>query len=82
MWDNSSARPCPGSPACAERCPPNSQDNSAFSGGNGGAQAGPGSWGQLYGNDSSSSWSCPVLAEGGEQAPLAGGEAEKKWIRP
>lgn len=32
MWDNSSARPYPGSPACAERCPPNSQDNSAFSG--------------------------------------------------
>lgn len=32
MWHNGPARPCPGSPACAERCPPNSQDSSAFSG--------------------------------------------------
>lgn len=36
------------------------------------------SQGQLYGNDSSSPQSCPVLAEGGEQTPLAGDEAEKK----
>lgn len=36
MLDNSSARPCPGGPACAERCPPNGQDNSAFSGEMGG----------------------------------------------
>lgn len=49
---------------------------------NRGARAGPSSWGQLYGNDSSSPWPCPALAEGGEQAPLAKGEAEKKWIGP
>lgn len=42
----------------------------------------PGSRGQLYGNDSASPRSCPVLAEGGEPAPLAGGEAEKKRLGP
>lgn len=41
MWDNSPARPCPGSLACAERCPPNGQDNSAFSRKIGGLAQGP-----------------------------------------
>ena len=41
MWDNSPTRPCPGSPAWAERCPPNGQDNSAFSGKMAGLRQGP-----------------------------------------
>ena len=72
----------PRQPGLCREVPPKQPRQFSFFRGNGGAWAGPGSWGQLYGNDSASPWICPVLAEGAEPVPLAGVEAKKKWLGP